>query len=111
MVCFCYIELFVVDIVVLKVFYVKVFGWMFVDFGFSYVVIIIGDVDVGLQGDLVEVLVVLLLVIVVDDLEVVLVVVMVVGGIVVWLIFGFFGGCWFQFCDLYGNELVVMQVD
>jgi predicted enzyme related to lactoylglutathione lyase len=106
-----FIELPAADIGAAKRFYGNAFGWDLTDFGPSYACTMTGDVDVGLQGDMVEATRAPLPVIAVDDLEAALVAVTAAGGRIVKPIFGFPGGRRFHFTDPNGNELAALQAD
>lgn len=108
--CIDYVEFVFMDFVVSCVFFEKVFGWLFVDYGSDYMVFDDGCLQGGFfRGQLLCVsdVGVLLLVLYVDQLVLIEVVVFDVGGEIVWLVFFFFGGSCFQFVEFGGNELVV----
>lgn len=99
-----YVEFNLVDLGVMKQFFSDVFGWGFNDYGLDYQEIVDGGI---LGGIVVGGLVLSLIILKIDDLFVVLVCVIVVGVQIIKLIFDFFGGKWFQFCELGGMEMVV----
>lgn len=105
-----FIELPSRDIQAAKEFYAGIFGWQLTDFGPSYACTMMGDVDIGLQGDAKEATQAPLAVIAVDDLEATLQAVTRAGGKITQPIFSFPGGRRFHFRDPNGNELAVMQV-
>ena len=106
-----FIELPARDLAAAKRFYSSVFGWDLTDFGPSYACTLTGDVDVGLQADMVEAPKAPLAVINVPDLEKSLAAVESAGAAITRPIFSFPGGRRFHFLDPNGNELSVMQVD
>lgn len=105
-----YVELFCWDLFVIKVFFVVVFNWIFIDYGLVY-----GEFyDKGIVGGLYQlefvfVIVngVVLLVFYSFDLVIIQQCIEVNGGVIIKLIFDFFGGRCFYFIELSGNEFVV----
>lgn len=105
-----YVELLCRDIFVIKVFFVFVFNWIYIDYGEEYCEFC----DKGIIGGLYKVdmvffmvIGVMLLVFYIFVFEEMLNVVMIVGGIIIKFIFVFFGGWWFYFIEFSGNEFVV----
>ncbi len=101
-----YVELPGLDMVPLKAFYGKAFGWRFIDYGPDYAAF-----DQGLEGGFItdddgrpaKPLVVLYA----DDLEAMLERVVAAGGVISLPIFSFPSGRRFHFTDPSGNELAV----
>ncbi|HWK36780.1 VOC family protein [Sphingomonas sp.] len=106
-----YVELPARDVGGCKLFYSRVFGWSFTDFGPDYAATTTGDVDVGINGDAEQATAQLLPVIQVDDLEATLADVTAAGGVVTLPIFAFPGGRRFHFRDPQGHELAAMVPD
>ena len=103
------IELAAGDIGAAKSFYSRAFGWTLTDYGPAYSCTVMGDVDIGLQGDKAAAPRAPLAVIAVDDLEAALTAVQKAGGTITVPIFGFPGGRRFHFRDPNGNELAAWK--
>ena len=106
-----FVELPARDLRAAKVFYEAVFGWSLTDFGPSYACTLTADVDLGLQGDMVEAPTAPLPGVKGADLAPANAAVLHAGGVVVQPIFAFPGGRRFHFTDPGGMELAIMQVD
>lgn len=107
----CYVELPVADTAAAKRFYESAFGWALTDFGPSYACTMMGDVDLGLQGDAADATRAPLAVIAVTGLDAWPGKVEAAGGRIVRPIFAFPGGRRFHFVDPSGNELAVLEND
>ena len=106
-----FIEIPSADLAAAKRFYGTLFGWSLTDFGPTYSCTMTGEVDVGLQGDLIEATATPLPVIQVADLEATLAAVQKAGGTIARPIFAFPGGRRFHFRDPNGNELAAAQYE
>ena len=104
-----YIELPARDLGAARAFYSAALGWELTDFGPSYSCTMTGDVDLGLQGDMVEAPNMPLPVVLVDDIEAAQSAVVRAGGTISKPIFAFPGGRRFHFLDPNGLELAIMQ--
>ncbi len=106
-----YVELPAANLPAARTFYEAAFGWSLTGFGPSYAATTTADVDLGLDGDIVEAARMPLPVIQVEDLEAAESLVSAAGGIIVRSIFSFPGGRRFHFKDPNGNELAVWTQD
>jgi len=110
---FNYIELPAIDLVLMKTFYGKAFGWTFVDYGETYAAIQGAGIDGGFDADSNHdpvggngALVILYS----DDLEQSLEDVKTAGGSISVAPFDFPGGRRFHFTDPSGNELAIWTI-
>jgi hypothetical protein len=101
-----YVEFPAGDLIPLKRFYERAFGWSFTDYGPTYSAMSEG-LDGGFQGDAKEQLGTPIVVLYAHDLEAMEAKVRAAGGVVVRPIFSFPGGRRFHFQDPSGNELAV----
>jgi len=102
-----YIELPTVDIELTKVFFSKVFGWVFEDYGPEYTVVTNAGVNAGFYKSEQCSLVAsgsVLIVIYCSELKQTQDKIKQAGGAIVKPTFLFPGGCRFHFIDLNGNE-------
>lgn len=105
-----YIEFPASDLNAIKTFYVKVFGWSFVDYGPEYCAIQGGGLDGGFYQSNLKSSTELgsaLVVIYSKELESTLMKISEAGGRILKEIFDFPGGRRFHFADPNGNELAV----
>ncbi len=102
-----YVELPATDIVATKIFYGKVFGWNFEDYGADYTSFHDGRMTGGFARGLPVIKGGVLLVIYADDLALTHAKIIAAGGKIVKPTFEFPGGRRFHFTDPNGNVLAV----
>jgi uncharacterized protein len=102
-----YVEMPAKDLGATKVFYSKVFGWKFEDYGPSYTSFFDGRLSGGFDADFEGAGRGVLLVIYAQRLEETEARIREAGGVIVKEIFSFPGGRRFHFADPSGNELAV----
>jgi uncharacterized protein len=102
-----YIEFVAEDLLAIKDFYSKAFGWVFTDWGQEYVAFSDGTLDGGFAKGIPRGEEEPLVIIFSDALEVSLEAVKTCGGTIVKEIYSFPGGRRFHFKDPAGNQLAI----
>ena len=102
-----YIELYAADLVSVKQFYSKCFGWEFTDYGPTYVAFSNSGLEGGFEQRAAPIVNGALVVLYHEELEQIQKVVIQEGGAITKEIFSFPGGRRFHFADPAGNELAI----
>lgn len=106
-----YIEFKTTDLEITKSFYQKVFGWVFTDYGPTYISFSEAGIAGGFEKTTSKIINGVLVVLYHKDLKTIKAKIIDAGGTISKDIFSFPGGCRFQFIDLTGNELAIWSED